>query len=54
MQHKVKLMGFIMVVPLFMWICSYGAAQADDKTVDPSAQESEIFVGETGKPNEPK
>ena len=54
MQHKVISIGFITVVPLFMWIFSYGAAQADDKPADPSAQESENFAGDTGNPNETK
>jgi uncharacterized protein DUF1207 len=54
MQHKIRLIGFTAVFPLFIWIFCYGAAQADDKSADPSAQESEIFTEGTGKPNETK
>ncbi|HAM52754.1 MAG TPA: hypothetical protein DCP92_19425 [Nitrospiraceae bacterium] len=52
MRQKITPIGFIAVLSVSMWIFSHGVAGADDKSVDPSAKESEISAGETGKPNE--
>ena len=55
MQHKILAISFMTVLSLVMWIFSHGVAQADDKSAaGASPQESEIFTGETGKPNETK
>jgi hypothetical protein len=54
MQRKAILIGFISLYQLFIWTFSHGAIQASEKSTDPSTQESEIFSGEKGKPNETK